>query len=784
MARKNKSLSIERILENELNLAPLLDATVLGAIGSQVVDDYKKDKDSRSEWEERSKDVMKLALQVTEEKSYPWPGSANVKYPLLTLSAIQFASRVDLFQGSDIVRIATVGWDDTGLKADRAMRIQKHMSWQLTHEMDEWEDDNDRMMHALPIIGAMFKKTYFCPVKQQNVSELVYPDVLVFDYWAKNVEKAARKTQLLSLTPNDVKERVRAGIYRDVDLGESADPYERPLSGEHEGVDPYDDQDAPYRILEQHRNWDLDGDGYKEPYCITVHEETREVLRITPRFDKDSISYNDKDEIVRIEPVEYFTQYTFIPDPSGGNLGIGFGHLQGPLNEVCNTLINQLIDAGTLNNLQSGFIGKGLRIKAGDWALSPGEWKMVQSTGEDLAKNIIPLPTKEPSQVLFLLLQLITQAAERVGSITDAIVGDQPAPNTPATSTLATIEQGLKVFKKIHKRLYSAFSKEFSKLYRLNRKYLEAQEYFQVLDVPKFQIQRLHAITQGLYDMNGMMMVVAQDYRDDLDVYPSADPNVMTEMERMKKLEVLLQTMPLGWNPEELKIRFLEALNVQNPDALLQPPPPPPPDPKIMVEQAKLQLEGAKFQGEMQVKQAEMQMAQQKMVMEVEGKKADIEKTRMEVVKIEAEIRKILAEVQADPAEEKAIEAQFKMVELQAEHQIKQRELELKQAELALKAQEVQLGAEGAEKDRDIKKKEIGAKFLMGGKEKEGEDADGYVATLTKAMKDMTGKLDAMEKRQSAPKKITRDANGLITQIGEATVKRDGKGAATEVVPS
>lgn len=819
MARKKKTLSIEEILDNERNVAAVLDRDVLDRIGSVVVDDFKKDKDSRADWEERSKDIMKLALQVVEDKNYPWPNAANVKYPLLTLSAVQFASRVDLFQGPDVVKVETTGWDGDGLKYDRALRIQKHMSWQLTKQMRGWDDDNDRMMHALPIIGAMFKKTYYCPVKEHNVSELVYPDLLVFDYWAKDVETAIRKTQILSLNQNDIHERVASGVYSDVDLGDPSDPLERPLGEEHEGVTSYDDEDAPFRILEQHRSWDLDGDGYKEPYVITVDEGTKKVLRICPRFIADGVKRNDRDEIKKIEPIEYYTQYTFIPDPSGGNLGIGFGHLQGPLNEVANTLINQLLDAGTINNLQGGFIGKGLRTKAGEWAFEPGEWKMVQSTGEDISKNIVPLPTKEPSQVLFLLLQLITQAAERVGSITDAIVGDQPAPNTPATSTLATIEQGLKVFKKIHKRLYSAFTKEFNKLYHLNSRYMDEKEYFEILDIPMFQMQRLLTVTRGLLDLKGVLMVLKQDYASDFAVYPSADPNVMTEMERMKKLEVLLQTMPLGWNPEELKIRFVEALNIPNPDRLLQPPPPPPPDPKIMVEQMRLQFDGAKLQADMQVEQA-------KIGLEAQKQQADIEKTKMEVAKIEAEIRQILSEIQKDPTQEKAVETQYKLVELQAEHRIKQQELELKKAELGLKQQEMMLNGQSMQHEQAFKEKELNLRRAevagnqkaaniegilevpepmementrqmfsqqmqgLGGMMQQNQMQmaqalqsmmQGITSEFSKSMMMLDSKIMGVKSDMDAPKTIKRDKQGKIVQVGKKKIKRDAAGRVAEV---
>ena len=322
---KKKKLKLNEIL-GTVNIAESLTEELLDKIGMTVCEDYIKDKDSRKDWEERSEEAMKLALQVKEDKNFPWEKAANVKYPLLTLASVQFASRVDLFQGPDIVKIRVNGEDRQGTKTDRAIRIAKHMTYQLREEMPEWNDDNDRLYHSLPIIGAMFKKTFYDPVKKRNVSELVFPNELVFDYWAKSVEDCIRKTHILQLNPNKIIEKVRYGLYLDVDL-DATNPIvdtEKPLGELLEGHTIYEDENAPRIVLEQHRFWDLDGDGYQEPYVVTVDKETQKVLRIVARFDEEGVVYNEKDEISCISPTEYFTQFTFIPNPDGGNLGIGF----------------------------------------------------------------------------------------------------------------------------------------------------------------------------------------------------------------------------------------------------------------------------------------------------------------------------------------------------------------------------------------------------------------------------------------------------------------------------
>lgn len=768
MPRKNK-LKIENIVK-EANVARLLSDELLDKIGQTVCEDFTKDKESRKDWEDRSEEAMKLALQVREDKNFPWEKASNVKYPLLTLASVQFASRVDLFQGPDIVQVRVNGMDPAGTKTDRAVRIQKHMSYQLREEMPEWNDDNDRLYHALPIIGAMFKKTYYDPTKRRNVSELVFPSDLVFDYWAKSVEDCIRKTHILQLTPNKITEKIRTGLYLDIDFdaANALQDTERPLGEALEGLTIYEDDNAPRVLLEQHRDWDLDGDGYQEPYVITVDKETQKVCRIVARFDIEAVKYNESNEIYCIEPTEYFTQFSFIPNPDGGNLGIGFGHLLGPVNASVNTLINQLIDSGTMSIMQGGFIGKGLRLRAGKLHFQPGEWKFVQSTGDDLKNNIVPLPVHDPSPVLFQLLSLLVSAGERVGSVTDAITGENPPTNQPATTTLATIEQGLKVFKRIHIRMYAAFTKEFKKLYALNRKYLEDANYFSVIDMPPQQQNSLLPQTQQAMSTEGVMVTTQMDYlaqKDDIS--PTADPSVVTAMEKAKKIESLLQTQPIfNWPIEVVKKRFVEMMEFPNSEELLQPvqPPPNPDMIKLQMDQQKMQADMQNEQMRMQteieikrseaeMKQAEMNLKMKELQFEEQKMQLEVKKVEAEVIKIEAEIRKILAEIEAMD-EEAELEAQ----KLGLEAQKMTTEAEVKRQELSLKDKEITTNAETQQKVAETK----------GG------------TTKFKKMEEM---MTDVHKRMKEPKKIKRGKNGLIEAVGSHKVKRDAKGLAVAIVP-
>jgi len=566
------------------NLAPGLDQELLTTIGNDVVDGFEDDLKSRSDWIERSERWLSLAMQVKEEKSFPWSGAANIKYPLLTTSAIQFHARAypALVNSTGLVKGRVVGYDPDGSKAASADRIGKHMSYQLLEEMTEWDEDMDKLCLILPILGCVFKKTYYDAIEKRNRSELVLPKDFVVDYWATSLEKAVRKTHILYLNDNEIYERITSGIYADVDLG-TPQPKSKPQSSDDiNGRTNVRQGDDPFEILEQHCYLDLDDDGYKEPYIVTVDRESRIVCRIVACFETDGVLRNDKGDIYKIKPIEYFTKYDFIPNPDGGFYSVGFGLLLGSLNETANTLINQLIDAGTLNNTQGGFLGKGLRIKGGDMSFRPNEWKFVNSTGEDLKKSIVQLPVREPSDVLFKLLGTITESGEKLASVAEIFTGKMPGQNTPATTTMATIEQGLKVFTAIYKRVHRSLAKEYKKLFHLNQLYLDPQVTFTILGNSTQQQQ------QG--------QVQQSDYRQGTSVVPSSDPNVVTEAQRLAKAQGLAELMPLGaLNPQEVTKRILEAQEQPNIEALMQMPPSGPP-PEIALKQAELEQRKIEFE--------------------------------------------------------------------------------------------------------------------------------------------------------------------------------------------
>lgn len=592
-----------------VNIAEKLDEQTLMKIGHECAEGFEVDLMSRDVWERKINEYTKLAQQLQEQRTYPWPKASNVKYPLLSTAAMQFAARAyPTLVPSDgkIVLGQVIGKDPDDQKQDQADRISTYMSYDIMHQMKGWEEGMDKLLIMLPIVGTIFKKTYWDPIKKVNCSHVLMPKNVVVNYWATDMCDAERISEMIPMTKRQVKQRKMSKLFCDVDLGA---PPSIPFDVHPKQTQwmPSNDDTTPYEIIEQHCYYDLDDDGYAEPYIVTFHRQTRKVLRITARYDENTMLFNDDGSLAGIEPIHYYTKFGFIPSPDGGFYDIGFGMLLGPLNESVNTLINQLIDSGTLNNLQSGFIGKGLRLRMGDMRFMPGQWQAVNAVGDDLKKQIFPLPTKEPSPVLFQLMGTLITSGKELASVADIFTGKMPGQNTPATTTMATVEQGMKVFTAIYKRIYRALAEEFCKLFKLNATYLNPQTYSAVVNEP---------IGPDDFDET--------TYR----VIPSADPNAVSAQEKLQKAQGLLELLPLGvLDPVQVITRVLKAQEQPNYEQLFNQAvqqtgqmPPPPPDPKAQELQMKMQATqqelGMKQQAQQQSQALEQQSAQAKMAME------------------------------------------------------------------------------------------------------------------------------------------------------------------------
>jgi len=633
----------------EPNIANLLSKDDLETIGVQVVRDFDNDLMSRSSWEKRTEASLKLALQVTENKNFPWANASNVKFPLITIAALQYHARsYPVLIDNDLpVKCRVVGEDKDGLRALRATRVEQHMSYQLLEEDEDWESEMDKVLITQPIIGCAFKKTYFDPIRKHNISENVLAKDLVVNYWTKSLETASRITHVLQMSKNEIYERTARGLwlegvsegrnqqYSSVAMGNGL----QTLQDKAQGLQPPEPNDSstPIEMLEQHCHIDFDGDGYAEPYIVYVRRDNKKVARIVARYTQKDIEVNESGVILSIKAEQYFTKYPFIPSPDGGFYDLGFGVLLGPLNESINTIINQLVDAGTMANTAGGFLSRGIKLRGGNYTFNPMEWKHVDTTGDDLRKGIVPLPVREPSGVMFTLLNLLINYGERIGGSVDILSGQNPGQNTPAETTRTMAEQGMKVFNGIFKRTHRSLKQEFRKLYRLNQIFVDEN-------------------TPYVSGANGSGMVLASDYEGPVtDVMPTSDPSITSDSQRINQASAIaarVAATPGLYNRYEAEYTFLKAMRVTNIDKLLPDPSGPnaiqaPPNPKVQIEQMKLQAKQASDQLTMKVAllklmgEAELNQAQiQKLEAEVEDIKIGIvtEGERMRIQEINMQI--------------------------------------------------------------------------------------------------------------------------------------------------
>lgn len=589
-------LSLKEIIPCR-NVAELLSQEDLDKIAQQVIEDYKRDLESRGDWEIKNAEALKLALQIVEMKTTPWPNCANVKFPLVTIAAMQGHAREypALIYGTEIVKCRVVGNDPDGEKTARAYRVASHMSYQILEEDTNWENEMDRVILTKYIVGSAFKKIYYDPVLGHNVSDGVLAQHLVIPYNAKSIEKASRLTHVIPLSKNDIYERVARGTFLDIINPEvvpvpkeetELDIVSDTIQGQHSVLG---DSDEPTITLEQHRYLDLDGDGYKEPYIVTVSEVDKKVLRIVARFYEDDITYGtnqNKERVVfHIRPNHYFVKYSMLPSPDGGIYDLGFGAMIGPLNHVVNTIFNQQLDASTMRALGAGFLGRGAKLRRGQNQFNPGEFKQTDSA--NIKNDVVLIPTPTPDMSALKLLEIVLAYSEKISGATDIMSGQNIGQNTPANTAMELVKQGSMIFNSIFKRTYRSLRDEFRMLYRLNQVFINQNKNFAEL-------------TNGK-----SAMIMKDDYKGpDTDIAPSADPNIASVEKRMQQAVFLKQASMQGPGYKALAIerRMLEAAQIPYLSEVWDENVPAQQDPKMLLEQQKLQLEAQRIQADTQYK--------------------------------------------------------------------------------------------------------------------------------------------------------------------------------------
>lgn len=661
---RGKDIPVKKYLVGQIdvvNLAENYSEGVLDTLGALVVSEFDIDENSRSDWKEKAEKAMKFATQEAEEKTYPWAKASNIIFPLITQAAIQFNARTypAIVKNRNVVKGVVWGTDKgtpatedgkpdgkpklhpdgtpvwlsaPGDKRKRADRVGEHMSWQLLDEMKEWESQTDSMLLQIPIVGGACRKTYRDPIENRNRSLLVALKNLVWNYHAASFEDAPRHTEILTLYPHQIEEYERSEVFLPLMYGPGGD-------GEADGgQNDSGDEDAPHTFLEQHRRYDLDDDGYPEPYIVTVHKRSSKVVRIVARYDEDGIQTakgpdvdvgvddelteeegSDRDEIVKITAVEHYTLIPFLPNPDGGSYPVGFGHLLRPLNEAINTTLNQLFDAGHLQNAGGGFVSDQLSIHSGPVNFQVGKYIRVGSKGQAIRDSVFPIPFPGPSQVLFQLLGSLVKTSEMVAGTQEILAGGAENANAPPTTILALIEQGLQVYTAIHKRVYRALKAEFDKLYRLNRLYIKDNQRYQIGDEWR--------------------EVTPEDYRLGGGVEPIADPTMITDMQKLGRAQILIgfKGDPLI-NQKEIYTRLFDAASVDRVEDLFTPPPDP-------------------------------QMAQQLAAMAMEEKQAELGRLRAAELKdnSQAYLNMAMAASKANGPQMDWINAQLRIMELHIE---------------------------------------------------------------------------------------------------------------------
>lgn len=625
------------------NIAEELDDGELSLIGQKCKLGYEEDLDSMGDWLESVKDGMKLAKQIYEQKSDPWPGAANVKLPQISIATLHFAAGAysELVKQGDVVQthlpgltpmaqairaenqeaaqeIAVEGIDNqqqamqTAQMAAqlhaRAKRVEKFMNWQLLEEIEEWEPEMDKLLHMLPVVGCVHKKTIYNPLLGRTETSVCDTKSVVINQGAKSLDRALRISELLpTMSANDVYERKAAGLFLDIDYQDCG-----------EGEDTNE-----YEFVEQHRMLDLDDDGYEEPYIVTCEKNTWRVARIVARFEENDILLNQKMEVRRIEAIQHYSKYEFIPDFEGGYWSLGWSHIFGPLASASNSIVNRLLDSGTLANTQGGFMSQHVKLQEGGVIRSKmGEWKRVKAPGMKLADAFFAMPVREPSQVLFALLGLLVDMGKELSSITDAAMGEAQ-PNTPATTVLAMIEQGQKVYSSIHKRVYRALRSELKKLYRLNHVYLDPAEYQRLLNQPADP---------------------RQDFAPDFDVMPTASPELSSKHQRRAQAEALRYAaydpagMPVAGVDPTAVARYMFGEIVDDVEQFF--PAPTPED----EERQKVKMMADDIMMTEQVKQA--QAATKKLETEIQKNRAEVIETAAATAQKEADAEKKVAEAE------------------------------------------------------------------------------------------------------------------------------------------
>jgi len=532
------------------NLVDQLDDDTLDEIASELIDAFEADVRSRKDYEDTIKKGMELLGLKIEDTTKPFPGACSAHHPMMIEGAVQFQSQAikELFPSGGPVKAQIVG-ERTEDSVRQSNRIKEFMNYQLTETMEEYFDDFDQMLFYLPIVGSCFKKIYYDESLKRPVSKFIPITDFVISYNTTDLRTSGRYTHIIRMTQNELRKKIANGFYAEMDT--DMNPEEDDSNDitqkiqDIEGITPSKNyqKDGRFTILEMHV--DLDVPGYEKdfacPYIVSICKETQQVLSIRENFQDDDPDF---------KRIQHFVHYKFLP--GFGFYGLGYVHLLGNLQKSVTTILRSLVDAGQFSNLPGGFKARGMRVE-GEQPVGFGEFRDVEGYGEDIRKSIVPLPFKEPSQTLFALLGSMTQEGRRLAAITDLQVGDMNS-NAPVGTTIALLEQGIKVMSSIHKRLHKAQREEFKVIARINQDFM-----------PDYYPYRIAGDNRFIFK---------KDFDSNVDILPVSDPNIFSTAQRVLLAQTQLQAAaaaPQIHDMKEAYKRLYEALDVKNVDEILLP---------------------------------------------------------------------------------------------------------------------------------------------------------------------------------------------------------------------
>ena len=534
----------------DANLAEYMDDGDLQSLASDLVGLVDADINSRKDWADMYVKGLEVLGMKYEERAEPWLGACGVYSPILTEAAIRFQSEMitETFPAQGPVKTQIIG-EVTRKNEESADRVKDDMNYRLTDEMIEYRPEHERLLYSLGLAGAAFKKVYFDPSLGRQVAAYIQAEDLIIPYGAANVYTAERVTHVMRKTENDLNKLMAAGFYRQTELGEPVRVFTdiEKKKAEEQGYTLTDDD--RYQVLEIHVDWNLKGyedtddDGEETgiglPYVITIERGTQTVLSIRRNWEE-----SDRRKLKR----QHFVQYTYIP--GFGAYGLGFIHIIGGYARAGTAIIRQLVDAGTLSNLPGGLKTRGLRVKGDDTPIAPGEFRDVDIPSGALRDNIMPLPYKEPSQVLSALLEKITDEGRRLAAIADLKFSDMSA-QAPVGTTLALLERQLKTMSAVQARVHASLKMEFKLLKQIIRDYMPPDYSY----VP----------------VGGNRAAKQEDY-DLVEVIPVSDPNASTMAQRIMQYQAALQLAqgaPQIYDLPNLHRQMLEVLGIKNAEKLV-----------------------------------------------------------------------------------------------------------------------------------------------------------------------------------------------------------------------